>query len=124
MFGWEEKWVDRKCSLYKITLIPLLHNIRNNFLTIIKKKPYYRLKLKEQHLIKINASLIFLLYYINTLLIFLEMLSKKSRGESRQEPPPLIKKEKNKKQKLEATVWLNVEKKKAKNKKQNKTRKT
>ena len=32
------------------------------------------------------------------------MLSKKSRGESRQEPPPLIKKEKNKKQKIEATV--------------------
>ena len=97
-----------------------MHNIRNNFLTIIKKKPYYRLKLKEQHLIKINASLIFLLYYINTLLIFLEMLSKKSRGESRQEPPPLIKKEKNKKQKIEATVWLNVEKKKQKTK--NKTK--
>ena len=45
------------------------------------------------------------------------MLSKKSRGESRQEPPPLIKKEKNKKQKLEATVWLNVEKKKSKKQK-------
>ena len=39
-------------------------------------------------------------------------------------PHRLIKKEKNKKQKIEATVWLNVEKKKAKNKKQNKTRKT
>ena len=26
LFGWKEKWEDRKCSLYKLTIITLLHN--------------------------------------------------------------------------------------------------
>ena len=26
LFGWKEKWEDRKGSLYKLTIIPLLHN--------------------------------------------------------------------------------------------------
>ena len=36
LFGWEEKWEVRKCSLYKFTHMPLLHNIINNFFVIIK----------------------------------------------------------------------------------------
>ena len=27
LFGWKEKWEDRKCSLYKLTIIQLLHNM-------------------------------------------------------------------------------------------------
>ena len=46
LFGCKEKWGDRKCSLNKIIHITLLHNMRNNFLTIIKKT-YYQLKLEE-----------------------------------------------------------------------------
>ena len=26
LFSWKEKWEDRKCSLYNLTIIPLLHN--------------------------------------------------------------------------------------------------
>ena len=34
----KEKLEDKKYNLDKIILVPLLHYIRNNFLTIIKKK--------------------------------------------------------------------------------------
>ena len=27
LFGWREKWKDEKCNLYKLTIIPLLHNM-------------------------------------------------------------------------------------------------
>ena len=27
LFGWREKWKDKKCNLYKLTIIPLLHNM-------------------------------------------------------------------------------------------------
>ena len=27
LFGWREKWKDGKCNLYKLTIIPLLHNM-------------------------------------------------------------------------------------------------
>ena len=27
LFDWREKWEDGKCSLYKLTIIPLLHNM-------------------------------------------------------------------------------------------------
>ena len=27
LFGWKEKGEDRKCNLYKLTIIPLLHNM-------------------------------------------------------------------------------------------------
>ena len=26
LFGWREKWKDEKYNLYKLTIIPLLHN--------------------------------------------------------------------------------------------------
>ena len=26
LFGWREKWKNGKCNLYKLTIIPLLHN--------------------------------------------------------------------------------------------------
>ena len=27
LFGWREKGKDEKCNLYKLTIIPLLHNM-------------------------------------------------------------------------------------------------
>ena len=27
LFGWREKWKDEKYNLYKLTIIPLLHNM-------------------------------------------------------------------------------------------------
>ena len=27
LFGWREKMKDRKCNLYKLAIIPLLHNM-------------------------------------------------------------------------------------------------
>ena len=27
LFSWREKWKDEKCNLYKLTIIPLLHNM-------------------------------------------------------------------------------------------------
>ena len=27
LFDWKEKWEDGKCNLYKLTIIPLLHNM-------------------------------------------------------------------------------------------------
>ena len=36
LFGLEEKLDNRKCCLYKFTLMPLSHNIRNNFFVITK----------------------------------------------------------------------------------------
>ena len=37
LFGWREKGKNRKCNLYKLTIIPLLHNILEvNLFVLIK----------------------------------------------------------------------------------------
>lgn len=48
LFCWKEKWKDRKCDLYKFTIMPLLDKKKTLYFYFFKKSVWMSISLKKE----------------------------------------------------------------------------